>query len=214
MTWHKPLSVRSTRGSIGALLAGAGLLAMAVACTVTSNPNGDPGPGQPGSGGMGGDGSGGASPSSGGSTTGGTAGDTGGEAGLDCHEDDTVQGTLASTEPNAADDECWACIKQECPDEFAECHAIEPYSVCGYDDADVLAGEIGCMFECFDELASGDDPVFSGIQEDIDDCAVECGGATACGTTSPSSVTIQLAACAIGLEGGNGCQVECGWQEP
>lgn len=218
MTWHKPLSVRSTRGSIGALLAGAGLLAMAVACSVTTNPDGEPPGGVPSTGGMGGDGSGGTSTSTGGDNAGGDDNGSGGdqngngEVQLDCHEDDTVKGTLASTAPDD-DGECWACIKEECPDEFAECHAIEPHSVCGYDDAGAVAGEIDCIFECFDELASGDDPIFSGIQEDIDDCAAECKGTAACGTTTPSSVTIQLAACAIGLQGGNGCQVACGWQE-
>lgn len=211
MTWHKFPSFRSTRGAVGALLAGAGLLLAAVACTVTTDTKGDPGPGTPGTGGMGGDGSGGSNASTGGSTTGGNGGDNGSETAFDCHEDNSVQGTLASTEPNASDDDCWACIKQECPDEFAACHAVDPYSVCGYSDVDVLGGEIDCIFQCFDQLAA--DEIFAGIQEDIDDCAAECGGTAACGTSSPSPVTIQLAACTIALEGGNGCQVECGWQE-
>lgn len=221
MTWRTPLathglSVRSTRGSLGTLVAaGAGIVLLAVACTVTSGSDGDPGPGTPGSGGMGGEdnGTGGSTTNTGGTTTG-TGGDGGAMgAQLDCHDGDVVSGTPASTEPDAGDDECWACIKEECPDEFADCHAVEPNSVCGYDDAETLGGEIECIFECFDALAATMPPTFVAIQEDLDDCVEQCGGTASCGSSEPTAVTVNLAACTIGLadDESTACSEACGW---
>lgn len=230
MTWRTLLTARTTSGSLfklGSLTAlGLGVALVAGACTVTSGTDGDPGGGNP----TGGNGMGGEDPGTGGSTggtntggtdTGGSGGtDTGGTGGtggtteptFDCHDGGEVEGTLASTEPSDDDDECWACIKETCADEFAECHAVEPHSVCGWDEPDTYGGEIECMFECFDAKVA--DMAFLGDEVDVDDCAAQC-AADECSTGEATSVTSDLAYCAVQAQDENefGCQAECGWLE-
>jgi len=237
MTWRTPLTARTSAGSLliklGTIaLLGVGMILATGACTVTTSTDGDPNGGQPsggkdgGTGGAGGEGTGG-DQSTGGTSTGGngsggdnTGGDnTGGSGGtiepsFDCHDGGDVEGTLASTDPSDDDDDCWACVKATCADEFAECHAIVPHSVCGWDgfgEGD-YGGEIECMFDCFDSLVA--DGAFLGTEVDVKDCAESCGAST-CSTGEVTTVTRALASCAIEADdiAGFGCQAECGWFE-
>lgn len=235
MTWHLFSSApfcREARLALGSLAAaglGAALLTSACTITTSTDDNGSGGTGTGGSSSGGASSGGGSGVGTGGSGTGGDDPGTGGSdpgtggggqvAEFDCHEGGVVSGVTASTEPDPSDDACWSCIKTKCADEFADCHAVAPYSVCGWEGAEVLGGEIDCLFECFDSLH--DDEIFVGSQDDIDDCLDVCSGAAVCGGTEPSSVTLALASCAIGLSTGDeGCQgideedPACGWWYP
>lgn len=237
MTWRTLLTAHTSSGpllKLGTLAAlGLGMALSTGACSFSAGSDGEPTGGTPsggksggtggagdtgGSGGTGNDSSTGGETASGGSGSGGEA-NTGGSGGtiepsFDCHDGGGAEGTLASTELTEKDDECWACIKTSCPDAFAECHAIVPHSVCGWDGfgEEDYGGEIDCMIECFDTLV--DDGEFLGTDDDVSDCAAECGAST-CATGEVTSVTYSLASCAIAAEdiADFGCQAECGWLE-
>jgi hypothetical protein len=161
--------------------------------------------GSAGKGGTGGTaGKGGAAGSGG--TTAGSSGEAGGggEGAEDVVTCDPDEGNLDSTpypdcEPANDDDECGACIQENCCEESKECYGFEPKNVCGWGGPEGL-GEIDCYETCLKEYVTGAEGVCD--DEGIFGCLNTC-VTDACGAV-PGNRTQDLAVCM-----NSNCSDEC-----
>jgi hypothetical protein len=99
-----------------------------------------------------------------GGTTAGSSGEAGGggeggdEGEVQC---DPASGNLDNTpypdcEPANDEDECGACIQENCCEESKECYGYEPNNVCGWGGPEGR-GEIDCYQECMTAYVAGND---------------------------------------------------------
>ncbi len=196
-------------------LVGLAFALSAVACSIGTSDDNEPGNGTPNdTGGQGGDtgtggGDTGGSDTGGGTSTGGQGGDPGtggGTAALDCA--DAPTGTEASAEITVDDEvgSCAYCLKQKCAEDYSACFSTDPDYACG-GDADGNGAEINCVLDCMVEL--GDE--FVGGEDNLDACTAQCKSESCDANSEVTPVTRDLALCILG-ETDTGCQFECGFK--
>lgn len=173
-----------------------------------------------GNGGASGGNTSGGGSSSGGASTGGQGGMGGGAtAALDCLETGVPEGTPGSCEP-AVDEEdpshaCQACAAAYCCEEVETCSAEDPLTACYWGstarlgfDGEPIVGELDCILDCLRNIPYGD---FIGDQDQVDECALECGSAE-CEESEAGPAAVALASCLVGIGNDDaplGCQEDC-----
>jgi hypothetical protein len=124
------------------------------------------------------------------SGSGGEGGDDGGPVTCDPDEGNLVSTPYDTCEPEDDDDECGACIQENCCEESKKCYGYDPKNVCGWGGPEGL-GEIDCYESCLTEYVTGAEGVCDddGIFGCLNACATE-----ACGVIAGNQTT-ELAAC-------------------
>lgn len=146
----------------------------------------------------------------------GGAGGGGAVKAVDCHADDSIEGTPGSCEAVDSENACQACVQERCCSEQSACNATAPDSVCSFgstlfESRAVDGGEIGCMMECF--ASRSENGEFEGSENDIASCSSQC-AASECSQNTIQAPSSALAACIIGSgENQPGCRTECGFTD-
>jgi hypothetical protein len=99
-----------------------------------------------------------------------------------------------SCEPADPSNACQACIELECCDELRNCHALDPYNVCGFGGPDPypqMGGELFCVMECVNESADPENGEPVTLQM-LDLCYFSC-ATPACGL--PGDETLAVTTC-------------------